>query len=217
MGIPGKNTKPLFGKPLIQYTLEAALQVFPPEQICVSTNCKDTFSIAEKLGVLPPFYRPEHLATNEASTDDVIRHALGFYESKNTYFKKVVLLQPTSPLRTGQHIVEALDLFRPDIDMVVSVFETASNPYYVLFEENESGFLEKSKEANFTRRQDCPTVWEFNGAVYVINTDSIQKMDRYEFKRVIKYPMDKLYSIDLDTQDDWDYLEFIIDKKKLLS
>jgi len=87
--------------------------------------------------------------------------------------------------------------------MVVSVKETESNPYYVLFEENESGFLKKSKEGSFTRRQDCPKVWEYNGAIYVINVKSLKKNDISNFSKIKKYIMPLNNSIDIDTELDF--------------
>jgi N-acylneuraminate cytidylyltransferase len=100
--------------------------------------------------------------------------------------------------------------------MVVSVTETRANPYTVLFEENEQGFLVKSKEGNFTRRQDCPHVWEYNGAVYVINANSLRRNPINQFRKVKKYVMSEESSVDIDTHLDWDFSEFLINKKQSL-
>ncbi|MDZ7742750.1 MAG: hypothetical protein U5Q03_13640 [Bacteroidota bacterium] len=80
-------------------------------------------------------------------------------------------------LRTAQHIIEAHQLWQDDLEMVVSVKETKPNPYFSLFEENKQGYIEKSKKGNFTRRQDCPKAWEFNGAIYFINIQTLRKAD----------------------------------------
>lgn len=122
----------------------------------------------------------------------------------------MVLLQPTSPLRDSINIKEAIDLFSNDLDMVVSVKETDANPYYVLKEEDEEGFLIPAKKGEFTRRQDCPTVYELNGAIYVINKKSIEQQKIGEFKQVKKYVMSKIKSVDIDDIIDFRLAEILI-------
>ena len=103
-----------------------------------------------------------------------------------------------------------MNLFNSNHDMVVSVKETIANPYYLLFEENDQGFLNLSKPSTITRRQDCPPVYEYNGAVYVINVSSIKKSPIYKFKKIRKYLMSEKESMDLDTDLDWKIAEFIL-------
>ena len=210
-GVPKKNIKLLNGKPLINYTIEAAQSVFDNEIICVTTDSQEIKEIVENSTTLKiPFLRPDKLATDTAGTYEVLMHAIDFYEQKGYLADTLILLQPTSPFRTGQHIKEAINLYSDDIDMVVSVKETKSNPYYVLFEDNQEGFLSKSKEANFIRRQDCPNVWEFNGAIYIINIKSLRKGTIASFKKSIKYVMDEKESIDIDTMFDWKLCQAIL-------
>lgn len=209
-GIPGKNIKELGGKPLIQYTLDSAREVFGDTPICVSTDDPGIREVVEGLGLSVPFLRPEALATDEASTYDVLLHALAFYENRGYVPNIVILLQVTSPFRNARHIREALQLYREEYDMVVSVKETQSNPYYVLFEEDGEGWLRKSKTGNFTRRQDCPKVWEYNGAIYLINPASLKQRSLLEFVRIKKYEMESHTSLDLDNQLDWQLAECLI-------
>jgi N-acylneuraminate cytidylyltransferase len=206
-GIPGKNIKLLNGKPLIQYTIEAAQKLFNDKYICVSTDSEEIKHVVESIGLSVPFLRPRELATDTSTTYDVLLHTLDFYEKKNYFPNIIILLQATSPFRTFEHIQGALNLYNSEYDMVVSVKETKSNPYYVLFEEDEKGFLKKSKSGNFTRRQDCPKVWEYNGAVYVINTESLKKSSHMEFLKIKKYVMDEKSSLDVDTRMDWMFAE----------
>ncbi len=210
-GIPGKNIKKLHGKPLIQYTIDAARKIFKDYEICVSTDSPEIKGVVEKLGLAAPFLRPSELATDTASTYDVLLHALNFYESRGYYSDVVILLQATSPFRNSKHISEALELYRSTYDMVVSVTETKSNPYYVLFEEDEDGWLKKSKKGNFTRRQDCPKVWEYNGAIYVINPESLKEKSLLEFQKIKKYVMDERSSLDVDTEIDWMLAEIMME------
>lgn len=209
-GIPDKNIKILGGKPLIHYTIEAAREVFPDKVIYVSTDSERIKSVAEETGLKVPFLRPAHLATDTAGTHEVLLHALEYAGQKGYEPDVIVLLQPTSPFRTAQHIREALELYHPDIDMVVSVKETKSNPYYVLFEEDEEGYLQKSKAGDFTRRQDCPKVWEWNGAIYLIKRDSLKETHFLRMEKIKKHVMTEFSSMDIDNEYDWMMSEVII-------
>lgn len=93
--------------------------------------------------------------------------------------------------------------------MVVSVKESKTNLYFNLYEEDKNGFLKKSKESDYTRRQDCPEIWEYNGAIYIINVKSLKKMTISKFKKVKKYIMDELSSHDIDTELDFMFAEFL--------
>lgn len=212
-GVPGKNIKELGGKPLIQYTIDAAREIVPNKQIVISTDSVQIKAVVENLGLEVPFLRPAELATDIAGTYEVLLHALKFYEQDNPSPEKIILLQPTSPFRNATHIQEALEIYHQGLDMVVSVKETASNPYYTLMEENRLGYLEKSKEGDFTRRQDCPKVWELNGAVYIINAISLKSAPPHKFKKVKKYVMDERSSLDIDTNIDWLIAETIMEKQ----
>ncbi|MEQ9265263.1 MAG: acylneuraminate cytidylyltransferase family protein [Balneolaceae bacterium] len=212
-GVPGKNIKKLRGKPLISYTIDAAREVLEDEYICLSTDSKEIKELAESIGLEVPFIRPSELAQDTSGTYEVLIHALDFYEQKGVSFDIVVLLQPTSPLRTKAHIKEALELYSDDLDMVVSVKETSANPYYVLFEEDSMGFLKKSKKGDFIRRQDCPRVWEYNGAIYIINVVSLRKKKLHQFERIRKYVMDDFHSIDIDTKLDFEIADYLISKR----
>lgn len=211
-GIPGKNTKPLNGKPLINYTVEVARQLSDDKLICVSTDSEEIANTVEKTGLKVPFIRPAHLATDTAGSDGVIEHALTFYASKNIHPDVLVLLQPTSPFRKTEHVKEALQLFTGNEDMVVAVKESKANPYFTLLEENTEGYLEKSKKLPeaITRRQDSPPVYEMNGAVYVINVKSFNRLKSLsKFTKLKKYIMSQEASIDLDTPLDWKLAELI--------
>lgn len=213
-GIPHKNIKPLAGKPLIHYTIDVARQIVADEDICVSTDDSEIIQCVEEYGLKVPFVRPEELATDTAGTYEVLLHALNFYEQQGKQFDVVLLLQNTSPFRTANQVKEALALYQSDIDMVVSVKECSANPYYCVFEENQDGYLKICKgDGNITRRQDAPKVYEYNGAIYAINPQSLKQMPLNKFSRRIKYVMDEQSSLDLDTMNDWKMAELIISQK----
>lgn len=213
-GIPRKNIKLLNGKELILYTMEEARKVFKDEQICISTDDIEIKSCVENAGLKVPFLRPEKLAMDNSSTYDVLIHAIEYFEAIGYSADVIVVLQPTSPFRKAKHILEALQLFRNDLDMVVSVKETKANPYYVLFEEDTLGYLEKSKKGTFLSRQACPKVWEFNGSIYIISVNSLKTKAISEFTKVVKYEMDEESSLDIDEPMDWKIAEFLIQTEK---
>lgn len=210
-GLPRKNILPLAGKPMIEYTLDAARgSMEVGDELCVSTEDTEIIQVVKNYGVDVPFVRPEELASDTVGSEEVIRHALRWYKKKGRDFDVVVLLQATSPLRNAKHIKEALELWSSDIDMVVSVKETDSNPYYSLFEEDKDGFLQKSKDGEYNRRQDCPEVFEYNGAIYVIDSVRFQEKGLMELKKKRKYLMDKVTSLDIDDAIDFKLAEILL-------
>ena len=144
-GIPRKNIKPLNGKPLIYYTIDVARAITTDENICVSTDDQEIINVVENYALKVPFIRPVELATDTAGTYKVLLHALDFYEKQGNHFDVVVLLQNTSPFRRADQVKEAMSLYSPELDMVVSVKESAANPYYCVFEEDQNGYLHVCK------------------------------------------------------------------------
>lgn len=214
-GIIGKNIKNFAGKPLICHAIDIARQFTSDDNICVSTDDNKIIESVISYGLNVPFKRPDYLATDTASTNDVLLHAISFYEVQGKYYERLVLLQPTSPFRNYIHVKEAINLFTPNIDMIVSVKETEVSPYYLLFEENKEGFLEVSKKMpkDIVRRQDTPKVYEYNGVVYVINVSAFKEKKKLSnLFHIKKYEMDALHSIDLDTPLDWAFAEFLLEK-----
>ena len=210
-GLPRKNILPLAGRPMIEYTLDAAVGAMDEgDELCVSTDDSEIITVVKDYGVEVPFVRPAELASDTAGSEEVIRHALDWYNEKEEDFDVVVLLQVTSPFRNANHVKEALALWNDEIDMIVSVKETDANPYYVLFEENEDGFLHKSKKGSFFRRQDCPKVYEYNGAIYVIDAVKFHENGFEGLNRKRKYLMDKRNSIDVDDAIDFQIAELLV-------
>ena len=210
-GIPGKNIKPLGGKPLIAYSVEVARQLAPDSDICVSTDAPAIADVVREMGLEVPFMRPDYLATDNCGTYEVLLHAVKFFEKLGRRYDTMVLLQPTSPLRTADDVRRCLEAYTSDVDMVVTVVEAASNPYYNCYETDSDGFLHISKgDGSYVRRQDAPKAWEYNGAVYVINIDSLKQMPLSKFPRRRMVEMERSRSIDLDTPLDWIVAEAVV-------
>ena len=211
-GIPNKNIKLLNGKPLLHYSIEVALEMFKADDICVSTDSEEIKAVAELAGISVPFLRPIELASDTSGSNDVILHAIAFYEQVGKHYEALLLLQPTSPFRKKEHIEAALAMYNKDTEMITGVTETEVNPYNILYEEDTTGFLQKSKSAQFTRRQDCPVVWQMNGAIYLINLKALKEKGNIALLKKQKLVMDKVSSLDIDTPMDWMFAEFVIER-----
>jgi N-acylneuraminate cytidylyltransferase len=214
-GLPGKNIRLLAGMPLLWYTIDTALKLFPVSNICLSSDSAEIIECARQRGLTAPFVRPEELATDSAKGYDVILHAVSFYRILGRSFSKVIILQPTSPFRRPEHIIEALELHSANVDIVLSVREADANPYFNLYEEDSSGRLVKSKELGCLNRQACPPVWQANGSIYIYNFVSLSEENRIDNPIIIKYQMAPEYSVDIDSLYDFMLAEFILNKNLL--
>ncbi len=213
-GLPRKNILPLLGKPLILYTIDAALGITDKTNICVSTDDTEIINIVESYGISVPFIRPKELASDTSGSWDVIKHAIDYYQNVlHRKYSRICLLQPTSPLRTSSHIKEAFKLWQDDIDLIVSVKESEVNPYYNLFDETEDGYLKKAFDSDFTRRQDAPKVWEFNGAIYLTKTETLKLTDFANMKKKVKFLMSKETSVDIDNILDFKLVEILLKER----
>lgn len=204
--LPGKNIKLLHGKPLIAYTIEAALKSKYITRVLVSTDDKEIADVAIQYGADVPELRPDFLATDNASSNDVIKYTLDLVKSKyNEINDNCVLLQPTSPLRNSRHIDEAIDLFLDkEADSVIS-FTKEYHPLKWNKYINENGKLEDIEGL------DDRVSYFPNGAIYVLSFNAIENADYYI--NSIGYVMERNYSIDIDTQEDWDLCDFILKKE----
>ena len=188
-GLPGKNIKPLCGKPLIEYSIDVARAITSDDNICVSTDDQKIIDVVEEYGLHVPFVRPAELASDTASTNDVLLHAIQYYEEKGKKIDKLLLLQPTSPLRTIDQVKEAIGMYHSGIDMVVSV--TKSHAPAVLCSDNTEGYVNLVYNKHAGGRQSLPTFYEFNGAIYVINVEALKNKGLGNFNKRIKYVMSK--------------------------
>lgn len=213
-GIPRKNIKLLGGKPLIAHTLEVAKTVAAARggYILVSTDSTEIADVARACGVPVDYMRPDELGGDTVGSREVMLDAMAWAGVRGIDYDCVVLLQPTSPLRTAADVEATMDAYAAaqDADMAVTVCKSDANPYYNLFETAPDGTLRICKgDGLITRRQDAPTVYEYNGAVYAIRPDSLRAMPLGAFPRRIPVEMPRSRSIDLDTPYDWERAEAI--------
>jgi len=210
-GIPHKNIKLLCGKPLIHYAIDVARKLVSDNDICVSTDDEEIIKVAEYIGLKVPFIRPDYLASDTATSSDVIVHAINFYKEKGIDYDVVVLLQPTSPFRRVEDVKGCLDLYSDSLDMVTSVKESYVSA--VLCNEDKNGYLVDTLSNGATRRQDADKYYEYNGAVYVINVKSVLEKGLSGLTRIKKYVMPEINSLDIDVMTDWYIAESLLEKK----
>jgi CMP-N,N'-diacetyllegionaminic acid synthase len=214
-GIPRKNVRPLWGRPLIVYTLDAALASRAITRLIVSTDDDETARVVEAHGVPVPFRRPPELATDTARQIDVVRHALQVAEAGDRLvYDVVVLLQPTAPLRTAADIDGALrTLSETGADSVVSMSEPLiDNPFYAHTIEGDRPVPLIPNATAFTRRQEFPRAYIRNGAIYaarrsVIAAGALAGSDL----RVYIMPPER--SINIDTPLDLEVAEFLLSRE----
>lgn len=210
-GLPGKNIKDLCGKPLIAYSIDVARAFVDDEHICVSTDSEEIKGVVEEYGLSVPFIRPDYLATDTATSNDVLVHAVNFFKAQGREYKKLVLLQPTSPLRSVEDVAGSLVLYRDDIDMVVSVIR--SHAPAVLCTDDENGYVQLVYNKKAAGRQQLQEMYEFNGAVYVMNVQSLIEKGIAGFTKKVKYVMSKENSVDIDDIYDFYQVEIILRNK----
>lgn len=217
-GVKGKNFKLINGKPLIAYTIETALQSGLFEHVVVSSDSKDIQSIAVEYGADVFFTRPAELASDNAAKIPVIRHA--FIESEKYYSEKydiLVDLDATSPLRTVEDIKACVDLsIEKKAENVITAMPSRRSPYFNLIERDTAGRWNVSKklENAVVCRQDAPPCYDMNASIYVWTRDSILKNNEVFNTTTELYVMPEDRSIDIDSELDFQFVEFLLNQKK---
>ncbi len=211
-GIPRKNIREMCGHPLIHYSIEAARAIAPDSRIILSTDDPEIAGVARThSGLEVPYMRPASLGADNVGSREVMLDVMDWADREGIGYDCVVLLQPTSPLRTREDVERTLAAYTPGCDMAVTVRPASCNPYYDCFETTPEGYLHVSKgDGLITRRQDAPPAWQMNGAVYVINPASLRAMPLGAFAHRIPVEMDASRSVDLDTPLDWTIAETLM-------
>jgi CMP-N,N'-diacetyllegionaminic acid synthase len=204
-GIPRKNIKPLAGKPLIHWTIEAALRCSAIDRVIVSTDDREIADISVQAGASVPFLRPPELSTDTSKSLDPVLHLLDHVKSSDQYIPdSILLLQPTSPLRTSADIDAAIELqTQKDRDAVVSVCEVSHPVTWFRQLDADGKFISISDEELVTRRQDAGKLYQLNGALYLIKRNIILEEQTFLPKNTFAYIMPVENSIDIDTP--WEF------------
>jgi len=211
-GVPGKNIRLLCGKPLLQYTAEAALAALHLSRVILSTDDENIARVGEQCGLQIPFLRPAHLAQDQTPMLPVVRHALAWLESCGERFSAVCLLQPTNPLRRAEDIDGCIELFmREQADGVVTILPVPHeyNPHWVYFRRDDGTLQISTGESEpIPSRQLLPAACHREGSVYVTRTSVINNENSLYGRRLLGYPMER--SINIDNLEDWQRAESLL-------
>jgi CMP-N-acetylneuraminic acid synthetase len=209
--LPGKNIRMFCGKPLIQWSLDFAAAIEWLDAIEVSTDDEDIAACCAMAGHLPARLRPAHLATDEATSVDVVLDMLDWQADKGVHFDAVALFQPTTPIRKKEHWESARRLLIDEqCDAVVGFGPARSHPL-LTYREGENGlmtsFLPSSKSL---RAQDLEPAFAINGSLYLIRTDVLRKARTFfpPATRAVKM-MEIVHNLDIDTEFDWQFSEWV--------
>lgn len=204
-GLPGKNIRPLGGRPLIAWSVEAALRAQCIGRVVVSTDSPEIAAAAVAAGAEVPFLRPAELATDGATSADVLAHALAQCPGHEIF----VLLQPTSPLRTAADLDQAFARMQAvGADGCVSVSEATQSPW-LMYRVGDPGWLEPvlGPWPGGMRRQDLPPVYLLNGAFYFMRIDNFLRERKLVTSRCIAHVLPEARSVDIDTLADFEQAE----------
>lgn len=212
-GLPGKNIRPLGGKPLIAWTISAAQRADSLVRVVVSTDDTEIADVAREYGAEVPFMRPAELAQDRSPHIDVVLHALDALASADGVVPDaLVLLQPTSPFRTADDIDAAVQLARDkNAHAVVSVVETHDHPLLTR-KKNADGSLAPFVPCDiaYPRRQDLPPAYALNGAIYLCGVETIRRLRTFEPPGTLAYEMPPERSLQIDTPWDFDLCSMIV-------
>jgi CMP-N-acetylneuraminic acid synthetase len=215
-GLPGKNLRPLGGKPLVVHTIEAALACDALARVVLSTEDAAILAAGRRAGCPVPFVRPAELAGDRSSTVDVALHAVDWLAQHEGFTADVVVLLPaTAPLRRAEHIRGALDLLRDDpaAEAVVAVTEPDYPPYWMLTVENGRTSWLFPEGAAVDHRQELPRAYRPNGSIYAIHVSALRTQRTFYPRATAPYVMARDASINIDTDLDFSLAELLLTRR----
>lgn len=216
-GVPGKNIKNLCGKPLIAYTIEAALKAKSVDRVIVTTDDEDIARVAREAGAEVPFMRPDYLASDTSSAIDVYLHATEWVMNETgEKIDKFMVLLPTVPLRTSDHIDEAVDKFEGDGATTLISFAEAEVPASWYHTTDQRGRVHNAgfgQGITMTNRQNNETYIVPNGAIYILDYDLLKNNRTYYCDNTTAYIMKREDSIDIDYPIDFEFARCLMEKR----
>jgi CMP-N-acetylneuraminic acid synthetase len=214
-GVPGKNIRPLLGKPLVAHTIEHAQDSKAFDCLAVSSDSTEILHVAEKWGVDLLIERPDDLATAKAAKLPAIQHAVQQAEKRTGMaFATVVDLDATAPVRTPKDVCKAIRLFETtDASNVITGVPARRSPYFNLVEETEGGYVRLAKQPGepIVRRQDAPQCYDMNASIYVWGRDGFMEWDVQPLKEKTRlYEMEEHQGYDIDSEVNFVIVEAIL-------
>lgn len=214
-GLKDKNIKNLCGKPLMAYSIEAAVNSALFDVVHVSTDSEDYAVIAREYGADVPFLRSEQLSSDTAATWDGVRFVINEYQKRGKEFDIITVLQPTSPLRTPEDINDAVEFFKnKNANMISSVCEMEHSPLWSNVLPDDLS-LENFEDENiaYLPRQELPVYYRENGAIYIVRTKHLMKEQNIYKQNSFAYIMDKYHSVDIDDEYDFLFAQLMLERR----
>lgn len=214
-GVPGKNIRPLCGKPLIAWSIAQAFDSGEADRVYVSTDSEEIAAVARAAGATVPFLRPAHLATAEAGKMPVIVHLVGWVEANEGAVTRIIDLDPTSPLRDVDDIRACAALLDADTDVVITGYVSDKNPYFNMVERKANGFYERvcRPATEAAGRQSAPTVYAMNASIYAWHRHTLAG-SLWQHPRIRLHAMPRERSIDIDHPIDFELVELLMKRKE---
>lgn len=215
-GVPRKNVKSLAGKPLLEYTLEAVSAAASVSEIAVTSDCAEVLSIAAGYTGVHGVQRPAELSQDESSVIVAVEHVMQALSGQcDDTYDVLLLLQPTSPLRSSRHIDEALTLLQqnPEAQSVISVCESQDMHPARMYWHKDNTLQPIMPESELTRRQDLQPAYHRNGAIYAVRRSAFTQQGSLMAKPAIPYVMPAEESINIDSLVDWQFAEFVMSQQ----
>jgi N-acylneuraminate cytidylyltransferase/CMP-N,N'-diacetyllegionaminic acid synthase len=215
-GLPRKNILPLLGKPLIAWTIEHADSSKYLDRVIVSTDDSEIAEISKQYGVNAPFIRPSKLASDESKGIDVVLHAIEWLKNNKEACEIILLLQPTSPNRSYKDIDNSIELlFQENARAIVSVCEVEHPPYWAnTLPQNHCMKNFISVEIKNKNRQELPTFYRLNGAIYLAYCNYLKTQNSFFGNDTYAYVMPRERSVDIDTENDFVLAEHLMQRAK---
>lgn len=215
-GIKNKNIVDLCGKPLIAYTIEAAQKSTYIDKIIVSTDSEDIKKVSQEYGATVPFIRPCELSTDTATTLDVVLHTIDFIKQGPDDFNTLILLQPTSPLRTYIDIDLAIKKhFLHNESGLVSVSEVNDSPILIRTVTDDEYLVSLLDRNSTCRRQNMPRYYRVNGCIYINKIEEINGKTSFNDNK-LAYIMQKNHAVDIDEMVDLSVAEYYLKSQIIL-
>lgn len=214
-GVPGKNIRDLVGHPLIYYTIDAAIKSKKIDQVIVSTDDKKIADIAIECGAEVPFLRPEELASDHAKAIDNYIYTIDRLNAEGCQIDNIIVLQPTSPLRTVQDIDNAIELFfEKKAETIISVVKAEHPPTWYKKISSEGILIDYFSDTdNSQNRQEADKTYLPNGAIYVFDYAALKTRYGYYNEKTYPYIMSQDNSIDIDTMLDFKLAQLLIEER----
>jgi len=211
-GLPGKNIKPLLGKPLIQYSIEVALQTSGIDKVFVSTDDNDIAKVSSSIGAIV-IDRPVELAQDDSPEWQAWKHAINWVKERHGEFEEFISLPATSPLRSVKDVESAI-LRKSNVgaDICIAITPASRSPYFNMVKESSNNLIElvNKPDNSISRRQDAPEVFDITTVVYVANVEFIIKNNSLFDGTVTSIEIPKHRAVDIDNMYDFNFAESIL-------